>query len=99
MNVFAIAAIFKWLIDTLYKVIIMQCILSSSHPKQIKLMINYYVYNIRELLCLFPTVFLSPYAAWPYITCIRPFHDVQLHWYFKQSYDCDEVRGEPPVCV
>lgn len=50
MNAFAIAAVFKWLIDTLYKVIIMQCILSSSHPKQIKLMINYYVYNIREIV-------------------------------------------------
>lgn len=50
-------------------------------------------------LRLFPAVLLFSCAAWPCAAWTRPFDDLQLHWYFKQSWDCGEVCDEPPLCT
>lgn len=96
--------VFKWLIDTLYKVISMQfCILSFSLPKQIKMMINCYVYIIRETLAGAVVCFAaSPISRVTWSPLYKPFfffYHVQLLWYFKQSQDGDNVQVEPPACV
>lgn len=80
----------------------MQRILSFSLPKQIKMMINCYVYIIREILASAVVCFAASPIS--HVTCISPcislfFYDVQLLWYFKQSRDGDNVQVEPPACV
>lgn len=86
-----------------YHAIIIFC---SSHPKQIKPIINYYLCNIREILrdavgpfLLFCSRFPCPRAARPRVASRRPPRDLQRRRCSKQSCDWDEVCGELPACV
>lgn len=87
-----------------YHAIIIFC---SSHPKQIKPIINYYLCNIREILrdadgpfLLFCSRFPCPRAARPRVTSRRPPRDLQRRRCSKQSCDWDEVCGElSRMCV